>query len=303
MARSPKPWYWKARQAWFVTIAGTRHFLAEDKKEAAAKFHQLMSQPLRQKIRGDSLVSLFDLYLTWAEQHRSEATYDWYKRYLQLFIETIPASLTVQQLKPFHVQKWVDADRDKSSSTRRAKIRAVKRSLNWAKQQGYIDSQPLTALTMPEDGRREEIIALEQFEAILSACTDHEFRELLVVAWETGARPEELTAVEARHFDPKHARWVFPRDEAKGKKRPRIVYLSPRAEAITKTLVQRYPEGPLFRNHEGTGWNKNSVNCRFSRLKIRLKKKYCLSLSTLLCDANAASRHRCADCRGTVGTC
>jgi len=114
MARSPKPWYWKARKAWFVTLAGTRHFLAEDKKQAEAKFHQLMATPIRQKVRGDCLVSLFDLYLTWTNQHRSPATYAWCKRYLQLFIETIPASLTVEQLKPFHVQKWIDADPDKS---------------------------------------------------------------------------------------------------------------------------------------------------------------------------------------------
>jgi len=93
MARSPKPWYWKARKAWFVTLAGTRHFLADDKKQAEAKFHQLMATPIRQKVRGDSLVLLFDLYLTWTKQHRSEATYGWYKRYLQLFIETIPANL------------------------------------------------------------------------------------------------------------------------------------------------------------------------------------------------------------------
>jgi len=28
MARPPKPWFWKRRKAWFVTIDGTRHFLA-----------------------------------------------------------------------------------------------------------------------------------------------------------------------------------------------------------------------------------------------------------------------------------
>lgn len=33
MARPPEPWFWKRRKAWFVTIDGTRHFLAEKKTQ------------------------------------------------------------------------------------------------------------------------------------------------------------------------------------------------------------------------------------------------------------------------------
>ena len=32
MARRPKPWFWKARDAWYVTIGGERHLLGEDKR-------------------------------------------------------------------------------------------------------------------------------------------------------------------------------------------------------------------------------------------------------------------------------
>jgi len=276
MARLPKPWYWKARKAWFVTIAGTRHFLAEDKKEAEIKFHQMMANPVQQNVRRDSLAILFDQYLVWTKRHRSESTFGWYQRYLQAFVETIPAHLTVSQLKPFHVQKWIDADSDKSSSTRRAKIRSVKRALNWAMQQGYTSTQPLAALTMPEDGRRERLISQEEYQAILTAISDSGFRDLVITAWEVGARPQELTAVEARHVDSKNSRWIFPREEAKGKKRPRVVYLTPVAEEITNRLAEKYPEGPLFRNSDGTLWKKDAVNCRFSRLKTKLKTKYCL---------------------------
>lgn len=276
MARSPKPWYWKARKAWFVTIAGVRHFLSEDKKEAELKFHQMMAIPTQQSIRGDTLVILFDQYLTWTKRHRSRATFNWYQRYLQEFIQTIPAHLTVGQLKPYHVQNWVDSDADKSSSTRRAKIRSVKRALNWAKQQGYINSQPLAGLTMPEDGRRDRMISEEEYAAILAATSDTDFQNVIITAWETGARPQEITAVEARHVDLKHSRWIFPREEAKGKKRPRVIYLTPVAETITLRLMKQFPEGPLFRNSEGTPWKKDAINCRFSRLKATLKTKYCL---------------------------
>ena len=43
MARSPKPWFRKDRQAYFVTINGTRHNLGSVKKEADRRFHELMA--------------------------------------------------------------------------------------------------------------------------------------------------------------------------------------------------------------------------------------------------------------------
>lgn len=276
MARPPKPWFWKARNAWFVTIAGTRHLLAEDKAQAETKFHQLMANPVRQSVRGDSLLSLFDLYLAWTKQHREEATYEWYRRFLQAFIETIPANLTVDQLKPFHVQRWIDAAPSKSTSTKRGKVCAVKRALRWAKQQGYIDIEPLDSLQKPAMGRRERIISQSEFSLILQHCPDEAFRDLLTAAWETGARPQEATSVEARHVDLKNARWIFPREEAKGKRKPRIVYLSPTAEEITRRLMKQFPSGTLFRNTDGTPWNKSAINSRFCRLQRKVKAKYCL---------------------------
>ena len=42
MSRPPKPWYWNARDSWFVTINGTRHNLGPDKEDAEDQFHQLM---------------------------------------------------------------------------------------------------------------------------------------------------------------------------------------------------------------------------------------------------------------------
>lgn len=276
MARIPKPWFWKARKAWYVTIDGTRHPLGDDKEQAYARFHQMMANPTRRKVRGDSVVSLCDLFLSWTKQNRSEKTYHWYRQFLQAFVNSIPANLTVDALKPYHVQRWLDATPGQTDNTKRGKLGAVKRAVTWARKQGYTDHDPLAGLERPAAGRRETVITPAEFERMLEHCPDEAFRMLLTVAWETGARPQELTAVEARHVDLNNSRWVFPRDEAKGKKRPRIVYLSEAAEAITRTLIERHPEGPLFRNTNGQPWSKDAINCRFVRLKPKLKRKHCL---------------------------
>jgi integrase len=128
----------------------------------------------------------------------------------------------------------------------------------------------------PKAGKRERIITVEEYGMIVGATAGAEFRDLLTVAWETGARPQELVRVEARHVDLANSRWVFPPEEAKVKKRPRIVYLSEKALEITKRLMLKHPDGPLFRNTDGVPWNKSSVSCAFGRIKKKLSVKYCL---------------------------
>lgn len=53
-----------------------------------------------------------------------------------------------------------------------------------------------------------------------------EFRALVVVAWETGARPQELVGARVRHFDAANRRIVFPPGESKGGETPRVIYLT-----------------------------------------------------------------------------
>src|SRR5262249_9548380 len=71
-------------------------------------------------------------------------------------------------------------------------------------------------------------------------------------------------------------RWVFPPDESKGERWPRVVYLTPKALEVTRRLMLRHPAGPLFRNTEGLPWTTDAVNCAFQRVAKKVGKKYCL---------------------------
>ena len=81
--------------------------------------------------------------------------------------------------------------------------------------------------------------------------------------------------MEARHFEPQNLRWVFPKEESKGKRGPRVVYLTDRALEMTKTLAVRYPHGKLLRASDGQPWERNKVRCRFRRLRKKLGKRFC----------------------------
>jgi integrase len=98
----------------------------------------------------------------------------------------------------------------------------------------------------PAGGKREVVVTQAEFDALLGATRMREFRDLLIVSWETGCRPQESLRVEARHVDLQHARWVFPASEAKSKNRPRIIYLTEPALEITQRLMLAHPAGPLF---------------------------------------------------------
>jgi integrase len=275
MARRPKPWFRKSHSAWFVTIGGVQNNLGRDKKLAYERFYELMGQPKQPqqsptaRVDSRSITAIVNAFLDWSRKHRSPDTVEWYRYRLERFVDRYP-DLCVGELKPFHAQQWVDSYPDLSVTSRRNYLRTIKRCLAWAVKQGYLDKSPLAILEVPAGECREVVIEPEEFEKLLSFCRDDNFRDLIVVTWETGCRPQESLRVEAHHVDVANQRWVFPRKSSKGKKKPRIVYLNDKAWEITQKLMQRNPTGPLFRNAGGIPWSTEAVNCAFSRLQSRM---------------------------------
>ena len=108
MARRPKPWYRKARKAWYVTIDGTQYNLGANKKEAYDRFYELLRQPRERRVSSRALVAIIDAFLDWCSKHRAQDTYEWYQPRLQRFARAYP-DLLVGDQRPYHVQEWIDA--------------------------------------------------------------------------------------------------------------------------------------------------------------------------------------------------
>jgi integrase len=270
MPHFAKPWFRKSRGVWMVQIAGTQHNLGPDQEIAFRRYYDLMRQPVKKVVVSESVVGVIDLYLEWCKEHRAAETYEWYRWRLQLFAASIGANLTVAQLKHYHLDEWLRLRPDWSSGTKRGMARAVQRALRWATRKGYIDRSPIADYEKPRPGKRHVVISAEAFETILRLVRTNAFRDLLMVTWETGCRPQESLAVEARHVDLANTRWVFPADEAKGQQWPRIVYLTDKALEITKQMTKRHRKGPMFRNANGKPWTTDAVNCRFNALQHRM---------------------------------
>ena len=298
MARAPKPWYWHDREAWFVTIDRKRHNLGPVKADAIKRFHQLMAKPIRRVMRSDSLLTVIDAFLDWTQKHKAPDTHEWYRYRLERFARRYP-DMTVAELKPFHVQEWADSY-NFSVTSRRNYLRSVKRCLKWAARQGYIEQSPIADLEVPAAQNREVVVRAAEFERMLSLVPESAFRDLLTVTWESGCRPQESLRVEVRHVDLKNRRWVFPKSESKNRQASRVVYLTDAAFEITQRLIASRLGGHVFRNSDGKPWTPSSVNCAFTRLRIRMGKELMRERKIAVSDNEVADFSRSLNKQKTV---
>lgn len=269
MIRFPKPFFRPSRGHWYVQLDGQQINLGPDRKRAYAQYRVLMDGRL-EGVPDERVIPVLDAFLEWAQRNTAPATYGWYQRHIQSFAPSIPSKLRISELTPNHLTQLFAKQPRWGSTVRNSVCRAVQRAMNWAEGEKIIRHSPLAKMKKPPCKTREVVIMPAEFEHLMELAKGENFKELLTAAWETGARPKELTRVEARHVDLVHGRWVFPIEESKGKKRPRVVYLSDNLLLLTRKLILRHPQGPLFRNEKGEPWNQHSLACAFGRLKIAL---------------------------------
>jgi len=277
-----EPFWRTERNCWFVHVGSRTLRLSPDKDEAWRRWHELMSKrhegqpPPSTGPPMVATVEIIDAFLDWAQKNRERLTYEAYQRRLQAFVDSIPPSLPYSELKPYHVTRVMDANAEKwNNNSKNDFASAVQRAFNWAQAEGMISHNPLARIRKPGREARELAISPAQYVQIMKAVTEQNFRTLLELAWETGARPQELPIIEARHVDLEQRRIVFPPKEAKGKKRYRVIYLgTDRALEIIRGLCTQRPRGPLLLNSEGQPWTKDAINCAFCRLKEKLGVKY-----------------------------
>ncbi|HWE97608.1 MAG TPA: hypothetical protein VG269_26875 [Tepidisphaeraceae bacterium] len=219
-----------------VQIGAKQIKLGPDKDAAFRQYHELMVNTPEPAPPGQSelVAVVVDAFLDYVGKHLAADTYRWYKDRLELFCNAIPANLTLDQIKPFHVQKWVDSYSHLSNGTKRNYCRSIMRAMTWAEEQGYVTRSPLAHFKKPRGGKKEQVVSPAEYQKLLDNTRDENFRDLLTVTWETGCRPQESLYVEARHIDLAGSRWFFPASDAKGERLPRVVYVTGKALDITK---------------------------------------------------------------------
>ncbi len=304
--RQPKPYFKKAKKAWYANLGPNRRPVklaeGEDNEKAAwEKYHILMAG--RQPLENDPLIQ--DVFQRFLDHHVASAkrTYDFYSlpavSFLAYLKEHAKRVRRTSELKPIHVADWVEScrlcrrsrrikgkkghrggqyktettDRPVSQNTHRNRIRAIKAAFRWAEQMGVIDKNPIKWMKVPAAIPRgdEAYLMPEEWSRLVGAIKDGPFLDFLTVLKESGCRPREAATVEARWFKRNDRCWVFPKSDSEGKMENRVVPLTDRAFEICQSYALKHPEGPMFRTRLGTPWRRQALDSRCARLREKLK--------------------------------
>lgn len=272
MARTPKPWFRDQTQSWYVKLGGVQHPLGKDKKEADRRFHRLMAvEGLSAPLKDVPLPGLVEQFLADCGATVTPGTADWYRSFLDDFAGRYP-KLKAAEVTPRHVRAWTSAVRKRvwGQSTQRSAITVLKRLLNWAVENKLLAANPVKDMERPAATVRMRILTDEEREKILSWYPEGDpFRDLLTALTEAGVRPGEAMKVTAADVDFEMGVWVLKGKTTRDTGKDRVVYMTPKLEALTRRLVELRPDGPIFRNEDGNPWNRQAVNCRFRRKKNR----------------------------------
>lgn len=288
MARKPSPWYREERNEWCVTVGGKHHRLGEHPaaapkpkrgkrgwnapREVLDAFYKLMRGDNRPQ-DADSVVAVLDDFLTWCQENRAGRTYDRYQEFIQDFVRD-HGRLNVSALTTAHVTAWLNGRPTWNTTTKRNAITALQRGFNWAAKNRGLSKNPIRGMEKPQAKRRTQVVTPEEFEHVLTLVKDTAFKDLLVVSYDSGCRPQEVKGLEARHLQFDKQRAVLPAEEAKGKRYPRPIYFpTGRSMEAVRRLAEAHPTGPLFRNNRGKPWTSFAVKCRFADVEVALGRE------------------------------
>src|SRR5437588_8001653 len=102
--KHPTPWFWNARNGWYVIHNGNRRFLgahpADAPKPSKSKktglwnapqpildaFHTLMGSQTPVLLDDEAVANVLDDFLTWCKENRAERTTERYAEFTQDFI-------------------------------------------------------------------------------------------------------------------------------------------------------------------------------------------------------------------------
>jgi integrase len=253
--RTPKPWYWSERRAWYVVIDGQRIRLGAHNDTAFRCFHRLMAR------RGTSpadpspeltVGELIELYLADAEDRLRGNTYRVVSSYLKDFHKRL-GRRRVRDLQTHHVTTWVRQYPTWNHNTRNHVLSRITALLRWGVSQGHVATNPVPVLPKPAKTSRgaTALIAEDHHRTLLAAAPPY-LRDVLLTLHQTGCRPCEVLSVSAADCDLDQGVWVLDDHKTAGVTgKPRVVYLTPDVMNLCRELAARHPTGPLFRRASG----------------------------------------------------
>jgi integrase len=264
-------------RGWYVTLNGEQIPLGPTSDVAKRNYTALLAERLG--VKSSTGITLREL----AEQFRlnyeygSEATKESYRKTIRSIHGWFSASFVAEELVPYVVHKWLDETGPDGPAGVRKRISEVVRILNWGVEQGYLKTNPIAGIKKPKLQPREHFIPPDRLREFIQAIPHQPGKDLATFMLETGCRVAEVRILTRIDYDAKNNRFVLYREDSKGKRRKRVIFLSQKAKTLIGHWLHHFPTGPLFRNTHGTPWTAQNIGKTFDAAgkKIGLNFKVC----------------------------
>lgn len=261
MGRSPKPWPRKDRGGWWCKLNGEFIRLGETEREAWVELNRILST------RGDSTRSrsrltapeLIDFWLDALTV--KPVTRVQYLKYANDFANHAK-KVVARDVKPLHVTSWLKSHPTWVGS-RSLAVRVVKLAWRWAKDEGWIEDNPLAGIRAPSVAARAPGEIGNATLLPSGVCTPS-FLPLLAFMLGTGCRPGEARTLLSSRVDLEKRITMV-----EGKKGIRPVVLSDDLVEILRPLCALRPDGTVFVNSLGKPWSEWALRSQFREARKR----------------------------------
>ena len=97
------------------------------------------------------------------------------------------------------------------------------------------------------------------------------FLKQSLALWDSGARPGEIAALEAKDWSEPMEAFILGEWKKGGDGRKRTIYFTDRFLAeVIRPLMERHPTSKLFRNHRGQPWGRWAWGDNFRRIREKM---------------------------------
>lgn len=282
--KQPKPWFWKARNAWYVQVNGKQIKLDENEKKAHAAYHRLMAADGRSDPAKGGRLFVPDATeaCILASEHLRPSTVRLYRDMLGPFaayyrsrrLDDIGASDVVRFVSSYQGTGY--KGRPFGDSTRALMFRMIKTLFRWARDTGLLQINPIHGTANPwRIATRHRAMTEAEYQAVMSSpLVPTGGKEVFEFLWRTGARPGEIVRLEARHLDArKPIARLQPTEHKTGTKTglQREVVMPPDLMEKLRAYAAVRPRGPLLLNEKGRPWTPKSISEWFQRARRSLQ--------------------------------
>ena len=177
---------------------------------------------------------------------------------------------SVSSLRPWEVEAWVKSHDTWSDSTKNGCCRNLAACFNWLLTNRYITASPLKGVKRPKAQSRGKEVIIDALEyARMVAVCPARWKDVLTLAWETGARPSELTDCLVEWYDPTEHCLRLPLGEAKVKTKVREILLTDVAEVVVLRNIAGRTNGYILETTLG----KKLSAARWNEIVVDIARK------------------------------